>query len=106
MVSHSLGAMPRRTADHLREYTTLWVERGINAWESWLPEVDRAAERIGRIIGAPRGSMVMATNVSQVQAAIASCLEYAGSRLRVVYSELEFPSVSYVWQEEARRSAD
>jgi hypothetical protein len=67
LVSHSLGAMPRRAYDHLRSFADLWVQEGINAWHDWLPEVDRAAERIGAIIGAPRGSMVMATNVSQIQ---------------------------------------
>src|SRR6516225_5617504 len=76
MVSHSLGAMPRRAYDHLRAYADLWVNEGINAWHTWLPEVDRAAERIGRLIGAPSGTMVMATNVSQIQALIASCLDY------------------------------
>ena len=72
MVSHSLGAMPRRAYDYLKQYADLWVNRGINAWEDWIPEVDRAAERVGRIIGAPKGTMVMATNVSQIQAMIAS----------------------------------
>ena len=64
MVSHSLGAMPKRTYEYLREYADLWVNKGINAWNDWLPEVDRAAGRIGAIIGAPAGTMVMATNVS------------------------------------------
>jgi kynureninase len=105
MVSHSLGAMPRRAYDHLRAYADLWVNEGINAWHTWLPEVDRAAERIGRLIGAPSGTMVMATNVSQIQALIASCLDYR-ERPKVVYSELNFPSVSYVWQEERRRGAE
>ncbi|MFI5288361.1 MAG: aminotransferase class V-fold PLP-dependent enzyme, partial [Polyangia bacterium] len=106
MVSHSLGAMPRRTYEDLREYAELWAIRGINAWESWLPEVDRATERIGKIIGAPKGTMAIATNVSQVQALIASCLDYAGERRKVVYSDLNFPSVSYIWQEERRRGAE
>lgn len=106
MVSHSLGAMPRRAYDYLREFADLWVNRGINAWENWLPEVDRAAERIGRIIGAPAGTMVMFTNVSQIQAVMASCLDYTPKRNKVVYSSLNFPTVSYVWQEERRRGAD
>ena len=103
LVSHSLGAMPRRAQQHLAEFASLWAERGINAWDQWLPEVDRAAERVGRLVHAPAGSMVMATNVSQIQALLASCLDYAGARRKVVYSALEFPSVSYVWQEERRR---
>jgi kynureninase len=106
MVSHSLGAMPRRAYDHLRAFADLWVNKGINAWDDWLPEVDRAAERIGRIIGAPAGTMAMATNVSQIQALIASCLEYTPARNRVVFSALNFPTVSYVWHEERRRGAE
>jgi kynureninase len=105
MVSHSLGAMPKKAYEDLRAYADLWVNQGINAWHEWLPEVDRAAARIARIIGAPAGSMVMATNVSQIQALVASCLEYK-ERNKVVYSDMNFPSVSYVWQEERRRGAE
>jgi kynureninase len=106
MVSHSLGAMPRRAYDHLRAYADLWVNKGINAWDDWLPEVDRAAERIGRIINAPAGTIAMATNVSQIQALVASCLDYTPARNRVVFSALNFPTVSYVWHEERRRGAE
>lgn len=105
MVSHSLGAMPKRAAVYLKQFADLWVDKGINAWDDWLPEVDRAAERVGKIIGAPKGTMVMFTNVSQIQAMIASCLDYA-ERPKVVYSDLNFPSVSYVWQAEKRRGAE
>jgi kynureninase len=105
MVSHSLGAMPRRAAEDLAEFARLWVERGINAWSEWLPEVERAAERIGRIIGAPTGTVIMATNVSTVQAVVASCIDYR-ERPKVVYTELNFPSVSYVWKAEERRGAE
>src|SRR4051812_22070386 len=105
-VSHSLGAMPRRAYGYLKDYADLWVNQGINAWNDWLPEVDRAADRIGQIIGAPSGTIAMATNVSQIQALLASCLDYSGSRKKVVYSSLNFPTVSYVWQEERRRGAE
>ena len=105
MVSHSLGAMPKRAYAHLTEFADLWVNRGINAWDTWIPEIDRAAERIGRIINAPKGTVAMATNVSQIEALVASCLDY-GERKKVVYSSLNFPTVSYVWQEERRRGAE
>jgi len=105
LVSHSLGAMPRAAVDHMRAYTDLWVQKGINAWEDWLPEVDRAGERVGKIIGAPNGTVVMATNVSQIQASVASCFEYVPGKNKIVYTDLEFPSVSYLWQEETRRGA-
>ena len=105
MISHSLGAMPRAAAEHLAEFGRLWVERSITAWEEWLPEVDRAAGRVGKIIGAPQGSIIMLPNVSHAQAVVASCLEYTQARNKVVYTDMNFPSVSYVWMEERRRGA-
>jgi kynureninase len=105
MISHSLGAMPRAAAEHLAEFGQLWVERSITAWEEWLPEVDRAAGRVGKIIGAPAGSIIMLPNVSHAQAVVASCLEYTPARNKVVYTDMNFPSVSYVWMEERRRGA-
>ncbi len=104
-ISHSLGAMPRAVADHLREFTELWIRKSITAWEDWLPEVERAGDRLGRLMGAPPGSVLMNTNVSSIQAVIASCLEYTPERHKVVYTDMNFPSVSYVWKAEERRGA-
>jgi kynureninase len=105
MISHSLGAMPRAAADYLQQYTELWVKKSITAWEDWLPEVDRAAARIGTLLGAPDGTVIMNQNVSTIQAILASCLEYTAARNKVVYSDMNFPSVSYVWKAEERRGA-
>jgi kynureninase len=104
-ISHSLGAMPRAAIEHMREFAELWVTKSITAWENWLPEVDRAGERIGRLMGAPTGSVVMNTNVSSIQALLASCLDYTPARSKIVYSDMNFPSVSYVWKAEERRGA-
>lgn len=105
LISHSLGAMPRAAADHLAEYARLWVTKSITAWEVWLPEVDRAAARIGRLLGAPEGTVIMNQNVSTIEAVLASCFEYTPERNKVVYSDMNFPSVSYVWKAEERRGA-
>ena len=32
LVSHSLGAMPRRTAGYLQEFADTWSRRGVRAW--------------------------------------------------------------------------
>lgn len=106
MVSHSLGAMPKRAHADLAEYARLWSDEGINAWDAWVPEFDRAADRIGRVIGAEPGTVVIQTNVSTAEAVVASCLDYTKERPKVVYTALNFPSVSYVWQAEARRGAE
>jgi kynureninase len=105
LISHSLGAVPRGTAEDLRAFADLWARRSITAWEEWLPEVDRAAARIAKLLGAPAGTVIMNQNVSTVQAVLASCFDYAPERNVVLYDELNFPSVSYVWKAEERRGA-
>ena len=99
LISHSLGAMPRGVYDRLREYADLWASRGIRAWaEGWWTSPLETGNLVARIIGAPAGSVVMHQNVSVIEGLIASCLEFAAPRNRVVYSELNFPSVMYVWE--------
>src|SRR5437016_641063 len=53
LISHSLGAMPRRTRDRLNEYAEAWSTRGIRAWEEgWWEMPVTVGNLIGRIIGA------------------------------------------------------
>ena len=105
-ISHSLGCVPAQAKDDLAEFFELWRTKSITAWGDWLPEVDRAAERISKIISAPAGTVIMQHNVSQIMATVASCFEYTPARNKVVYEQLMFPTVSYVWQEEKRRGAE
>jgi kynureninase len=75
MISHSLGAMPRRTRESLLEYAEVWATRGIRAWEEgwWEMPID-IGDLIGRIIGAGPGEVVMHPNVSTCLAVVLSCL--------------------------------
>ena len=47
LISHSLGAMPRRTRDRLNEYADIWTTRSIRAWEEGWWEMP-ATRRTGR----------------------------------------------------------
>ena len=105
LISHSLGAMPIKAAEYLNEFLELWNDKSITAWDTWLPEVDRAAARIEKLLSAPAGTVVMHTNVSTVMSILASCFDYTPERNKIVYSSLQFPTVSYVWKAEERRGA-
>jgi kynureninase len=104
-ISHSLGCVPQKAKDDLNEFFELWRTKSITAWSEWLPEVDRAAERIAKIISAPPKTIVMNQNVSTIMSVLASCFDYKPERNKIVYEALQFPTVSYVWQAEARRGA-
>jgi kynureninase len=105
LVSHSMGAAPLAAKDALDAYWGDWAADGPEAWERWLPRIGAIADGIGAIIGAPPGSTFLGPNVSVLQAAVASCIDFGGSRNEVVYEALQFPSLTYVWREWERFGA-
>jgi kynureninase len=98
MISHSLGAMPRRTRDRLQEYADMWATRGIRSWEeAWWMMPTNVGDMIGRIIGAGDGEVVLHQNVSMCQSIILSCLDFSGRRNKIVSESFNFPSNLYVY---------
>jgi kynureninase len=106
LISHSLGAMPRATYDRLHEYADIWATRGVRAWaEGWWNMPVSVGNEVGRIIGADPETVVMHQNVSICQSLVLSCflpLPANSKRNKIVYSELNFPSVMYVYEAHAR----
>jgi kynureninase len=103
LISHSLGAMPRETLARLTDYAETWATRGVRAWaEGWWDMPVTVGDEVARIIGAEPGSVVMHQNVSVCQSLILSCFEPTPKRNKIVYSELNFPSVMYVYEAHAR----
>jgi kynureninase len=99
LVSHSLGAMPRGAEARLADYARAWATRGVRAWaEGWWDLPRTVGDKVGRLIGAAPGSVVMHQNVSVCQSVILSCFDLGGARNRIVYEELNFPSVMYVYE--------
>ncbi|HKG21831.1 MAG TPA: aminotransferase class V-fold PLP-dependent enzyme [Blastocatellia bacterium] len=106
LISHSLGAMPRRTYAALNEYAEAWATRGIRAWaEGWWEMPLAIGDLVGRIIGAGPGEVVMHQNVSICQSIINSCLDFSGKRNKVVSEGLNFPSNFYVYHAKERDGA-
>src|SRR5881394_4627537 len=54
--------------------------------------------QIGALMNAPKGSVSTHQNVTTCQAVVASCFDFSGKRNKVVYSDLNFPSVMYFWE--------
>lgn len=103
LISHSLGAMPKATYDQLHEYADLWATRGVRAWaEGWWEMPVTLGDELAQIIGADPGTVVMHQNVSICQSLILSCFDPTPERNKIVYSELNFPSVMYVYEAHAR----
>ncbi|HUI83532.1 MAG TPA: aminotransferase class V-fold PLP-dependent enzyme [Candidatus Binatia bacterium] len=106
LISNSLGAMPRAVEDSLREYAAMWNARGVRAWEEeWWMLAAQVGDAIGALFHAPPGSIACLQNVTTCQATVASCFDFHGRRNKVVYSDLNFPSVMYFWEAQRSRGA-
>lgn len=106
LVSHSLGAMPSRAREYATLYLDEWQRDSIESWDNhWLKAARELGDTIADVVGAPHGTIAMSQNVSTLQSMVASCLEFKPPRNRIVYSELNFSTIHYVWQEQTRRGA-
>jgi kynureninase len=99
LISNSLGAMPRGVYDAMKGYADTWATRGVRAWEEgWWMLAAEVGDEIGCLMNAPKGSVSTHQNVTTCQAVIASCFDFSGRRNKVVYSDMNFPSVMYFWE--------
>ena len=99
LISNSLGAMPHGVYDAMKSYADTWAVRGVRAWEeSWWTLAADVGDQIGGLMNAPKGSVSTHQNVTTCQAVVASCFDFSGKRNKVVYSDLNFPSVMYFWE--------
>ncbi len=106
LISNSLGAMPRGVYDAMKGYADTWAMRGVRAWEErWWMLAAEVGDEIGALMNAPKGSVSTHQNVTTCQAVVASCFDFSGKRNKVVYSDMNFPSVMYFWEAQQSRGA-
>src|SRR5262245_13261113 len=85
LVRHSLGAMPRRTADNLQQYADTWSSRGVRAWyEGWWELGRTTGDLLAPILGVEPGTISIHQNVTVTMGIIASCFRYDGPRRKIV----------------------
>jgi kynureninase len=107
LVSHSLGAMPRRAREMLTRFADAWDHRGVRAWhEGWWELGRETGNLLAPILGAPAGSVTMHQNATVAQAVAASCVSFADGRTRVVLQDLDFPTNHYLYEGLRRYGAE
>lgn len=99
MISNSLGAMPNMVYEAMKGYADMWATRGVRAWEErWWMLALEVGNEIGALMNASPNSVSVHQNVTTCQAVVASCFDFSGKRNKIVYDDLNFPSVMYFWE--------
>jgi len=99
---NSLGALSRATPERMaRAVRNEWGERLIASWNEagWVDLPQRLGERIGRLVGAERGSVVVADSTSVNVFKLAASALRQNTPRRVILAEADdFPTDVYVLQ--------
>ena len=106
--SNSLGPMPRGVRDQLGAFMDQWDQRGVRAWlddDGWWDMPVTVGDLLCDILNAPHGTISMHQNVSVAESVILSCLTFDAPRNKIVYTDMNFPSVMYIMEEQRRRGA-
>lgn len=97
---NSLGPLPRAVADRVgRMISEEWGKELIRGWNSagWMTQPGRIGDRVGRLIGAPEGTVVIGDTLSiKVYQALASALELNPARRVILSDSGNFPSDLYI----------
>ena len=97
---NSLGPLPKSAAARVAESVTdEWGEMLITGWNKagWMAQPARLGDRIGRLIGAEPGHVVIGDTLSiKVYQALASALQLAGDRKVVLSDTGNFPTDLYM----------
>ena len=107
LFSHALGAMPTQSrVDAAAEMFDSWADDPVGSLTgSWVPAAERLCSTIARVVGADDDTIVLTDNCSAALATVASGLSFSGSRDRIVYDDLNFSTVHYIWQAQERHGA-
>ena len=107
LVSHSLGAMPRRTRTYLEKFADEWGDRGVRAWyEGWWTIGADTGNLLAPILGVAKNTITMHQNATVAQSIVASCFSFDGPRNKIVMQDLDFPTNHYLFEGLRRYGAD
>ena len=56
-------------------------------------------------MNAPKDSVSLLRECTTCQAVVASCFDFTGKRNKIVYSDMNFPSVMYFWEAQRQYGA-
>ncbi|MEU1756689.1 aminotransferase class V-fold PLP-dependent enzyme [Micromonospora matsumotoense] len=94
--NNSTGAAPRGVERVLADYWETLRGWRDDVWQGWHVGLDRYADSVAALLGAPAGSVVTDANLSTLLARVLSCFDYRPPRDRIVTTDLEYPTVPFI----------
>ncbi|MGI9374313.1 MAG: kynureninase [Hyphomicrobiales bacterium] len=97
---NSLGPMPKAASEHVRKMLEEeWATELIKGWNSagWYTQPNMVGDRVAKLLGAPKGSIVMGDTLSlKVHQALSSALAMNPDRKVILSDSGNFPTDLYI----------
>ena len=102
--SCSKGALAHSVRDAYLHYLADWEYLG-SPWELWVNKLERVREQFASLVAAVPDEVAVCTSVSAAVSALASALDFTGTRNKIVVDDFAFPAVAQVWHAQTQRGA-
>lgn len=102
--SCSCGALASDVIAAFEQYVDDRMEKGSD-WDSWVAKNEAARDAVAGLLGAGRDEIAVTASASAGINAVASSLDFSGTRNKVVISDFEFPTNAQIWYAQERRGA-
>jgi selenocysteine lyase/cysteine desulfurase len=102
--SCSQSAMSEPVATAIKEYTTCWLENGMD-WVAWGTAVEEAKAEFAQLIHADASDIAVMSCVSDLASSIGSSLDFSKEKNGIIVGEIDFPSLGHVWLAHERKGA-
>ena len=97
LLSHSIGCLPRSTADRLnRHYLDPWANDGADTWRHWFEQIEQFRHHLAKLFHAEAAHFSPQSNVSSALTKIIHGLPRRTGRDYIVLSERDFPTIGFV----------
>ena len=103
LLNHSVGRPLANTADVWNEnFLYRWQSSGEQVWPEWLAEIDKFRNALATLLGGQQSGFCPQVNLSSALTKVIPALPIAQEKRTILYTEHDFPSMGYVFQQAAR----
>ncbi len=102
--SGSYCALADTVRDAINNYMDDRLAMGAN-WDAWVMKTETVRALMARLLGVTSDEVAITASASAGINALASALDFGGSRNKVVVSDFEFPTNAQIWHAQERRGA-
>lgn len=102
--SGSYGALSIDVKEAFEAYLTDRLERGAD-WDWWVRKNESVRASMAAFLNADADEVAITASASAGINAIASALDFAGGRNKIIVSDFEFPTNAQIWHAQEKRGA-